>query len=78
MDPLLKGAVVRSGLDAAAIADAVVRLRAGRLVAIPTETVYGLAASTFDASAIARIYEFKGRPSDNPLIAHVADVEMAK
>ncbi len=78
MDPLLKGAVVRSGLDAAAIADAVVRLRAGRLVAIPTETVYGLAAPTLDEAAIARIYEFKGRPSDNPLIAHVADVEMAK
>ncbi len=78
MDPLLKGAVIRSGLDAAAVADAIVRLRAGRLVAIPTETVYGLAASTLDADAIARIYEFKGRPSDNPLIAHVADVEMAR
>jgi L-threonylcarbamoyladenylate synthase len=78
MDPLLKGAVVRSGMDPAVIADAIVRLRAGRLVAIPTETVYGLAAPTFDATAIARIYEYKGRPSDNPLIAHVADVEMAR
>ncbi len=78
MDPLLKGAVIRSGDDPAAMADAVVRLRAGRLVAIPTETVYGLAAPTFDAGAVARIYEFKGRPSDNPLIAHVADFAMAR
>ncbi len=78
MEPLLHGAVIRSGLDPAAIADAVVRLRAGRLVAIPTETVYGLAAPTLDPAAIARIYEFKGRPSDNPLIAHVSDVEMAR
>jgi len=77
-DPLLNGAVIRSGLDAAAVADALVRWRAGRLVAIPTETVYGLAAPTLDANAIGRIYDFKGRPSDNPLIAHVADVEMAR
>ncbi len=47
-------------------------LREGGLVAIPTETVYGLAANGLDAEAMGRIYEAKGRPSDNPLILHVA------
>lgn len=78
MDPTLAGAVIRAGGDPATIADAVVRLHAGRLVALPTETVYGLAAATFDPAAIARIYECKGRPGDNPLIAHVADLDMAR
>ena len=49
-------------------------LRAGRLVAFPTETVYGLGANALDAAAVARIYEAKGRPSYNPIIVHVADV----
>lgn len=48
-------------------------LRAGGLVAIPTETVYGLAADATDPEAIARIYEVKGRPTGHPLIVHVAD-----
>ena len=60
------------------IEDAVDRLRSGRLVGLPTETVYGLAAPTFDPVGIERIYECKGRPADNPLIAHAADVEMAR
>ena len=47
-------------------------LRRGGLVAFPTETVYGLGASGLDAAACARIYEAKGRPSDNPLILHVS------
>jgi L-threonylcarbamoyladenylate synthase len=51
-------------------------LRQGFLVAFPTETVYGLGASTFDANAIERIYRLKGRPSDNPLIAHVGDASL--
>lgn len=58
--------------DDHAIHAAVERLSTGRLVAFPTETVYGLGASTFDAGAIGRVYAMKGRPSDNPLIAHVA------
>lgn len=58
-------------VDAEAVRDAAARLAAGDLVAFPTETVYGLGAATFDANAIARIYALKGRPSDNPLIAHV-------
>ncbi len=52
-------------------------LRAGGLVAIPTETVYGLAADVSNGRAVAGIYEAKGRPSFNPLIAHVADMAMA-
>ncbi len=46
-------------------------LREGKLVIIPTETVYGLAANALDAEAVQRIFEAKGRPSDNPLIVHI-------
>ena len=53
-------------------------LRAGRLVAFPTETVYGLGANALDAEAVARIYAVKGRPATSPLIVHVASIEMAK
>ncbi|MEO1321848.1 MAG: L-threonylcarbamoyladenylate synthase [Pseudomonadota bacterium] len=52
-------------------------LRAGGLVAMPTETVYGLAADAANGEAVARLYAAKGRPSFNPLIAHVASFEMA-
>lgn len=51
-------------------------IRSGGLVAFPTETVYGLGANGLDAEACAKIYEAKGRPSDNPLILHVADRAM--
>ncbi|WOR15915.1 L-threonylcarbamoyladenylate synthase [Hyphomonas sp. FCG-A18] len=60
------------------IAKAANILRAGGLVAMPTETVYGLAADATNAQAIVRLYEAKGRPRFNPLIAHVADMEMAR
>lgn len=50
-------------------------LRAGELVAIPTETVYGLAANALDPTAVAAIFEAKGRPQDNPLIVHIADID---
>ena len=53
-------------------------LRAGEVVAFPTETVYGLGADTFNESAIKKVYQLKGRPSDNPLIAHVLDEKAAK
>lgn len=53
-------------------------LAAGELVAIPTETVYGLAANGFNEAAIAKIYEAKNRPQFNPLILHVANVEQAE
>ncbi len=53
-------------------------LRSGDLVLMPTETVYGLAADAANALAVAKVYEAKGRPSFNPLIAHVADVAAAR
>jgi L-threonylcarbamoyladenylate synthase len=53
-------------------------LRRGEVVALPTETVYGLAANALDAEAVARIYEVKGRPAHNPIIVHVADLDMAR
>ena len=53
-------------------------LRAGRLVAFPTETVYGLGANALDPAAVQRIFEVKGRPQTSPLIVHVANIEMAR
>lgn len=53
-------------------------LRAGGLVCFPTETVYGLGADALQGDAVARIFQAKGRPSNNPLIVHVADRERAK
>jgi L-threonylcarbamoyladenylate synthase len=53
-------------------------LRAGRLVAFPTETVYGLGANALDAEAVARIFAVKRRPATSPLIVHVASIEMAR
>ena len=53
-------------------------LRRGGLVAIPTETVYGLAADALDEAAVDGIFRAKGRPATNPLIVHVADVAMAR
>jgi L-threonylcarbamoyladenylate synthase len=50
-------------------------IRAGGLVAFPTETVYGLGANALDEAAAKKIYAAKGRPSDNPLIAHVSCLE---
>lgn len=63
--------------DASVIEEAAAILRAGGLVAMPTETVYGLAARALDARALAKIFEAKGRPATHPLIAHVADARGA-
>lgn len=57
---------------------AVTAIRAGGIVAVPTETVYGLAADARDGAAVARIYAAKGRPSFNPLIVHVPDLAAAE
>ena len=62
----------------AAVARAADLLRAGQLVALPTETVYGLAANALDARAVRRIYEAKGRPAHNPIIVHVNSRAMAR
>jgi L-threonylcarbamoyladenylate synthase len=64
--------------DALAVADAATRLREGEIVAIPTETVYGLAGDASNAGAVAKIYAAKGRPDFNPLIVHVPDVAAAE
>lgn len=62
----------------AAVREAVALLKDGQLVALPTETVYGLAANALDRGAVARIFEAKGRPSTNPIIVHVAGREQAR
>lgn len=64
--------------DAAGIAAAAALLRAGKPIAVPTETVYGLAARADSADAVAAIYAAKGRPSFNPLIVHVAGAEQGE
>ena len=65
-------------LFAAAVKRATELLRAGEVVALPTETVYGLAANALDEKAVAKIFQIKGRPAHNPIIVHVAGNEMAK
>ncbi|HAR92231.1 MAG TPA: threonylcarbamoyl-AMP synthase, partial [Eubacterium sp.] len=67
-------------VDAANIDETVIEkaadiIKNGGLVAFPTETVYGLGANALDADASKKIYEAKGRPSDNPLIAHIASLD---
>lgn len=64
--------------DAASIADAARILAAGGLVSFPTETVYGLGADATNGRAVAGLYQAKGRPAFNPLIAHVADATAAR
>lgn len=61
------------GVDDAAVERAAEALAAGELVAFPTETVYGLGARADSAEAVAKVFALKGRPSDHPLIVHVAD-----
>ena len=62
-------------IDANVIERAAEIIKNGGLVAFPTETVYGLGANALDAEASKKIYEAKGRPSDNPLIAHIASID---
>ncbi|HSI50102.1 MAG TPA: L-threonylcarbamoyladenylate synthase [Ideonella sp.] len=69
---------ILQGGDPAAITLAAQRLAAGELVALPTETVYGLGARADKPAAVARIFAAKGRPSDHPLIVHVPDVAAAQ
>lgn len=73
----ISNALVSASQDGA-IARAVEKLLAGELVAVPTETVYGLAADATNSVAVQKIYQTKGRPSFNPLICHVSSVAMAK
>src|ERR1035441_8650365 len=62
----------------AAVKRATELLRAGEVVALPTETVYGLAANALDEKAVTKIFRIKDRPANNPIIVHIASVEMAK
>ncbi len=73
-----KSATERLAADGAGIACAAVLLRGGGLVALPTETVYGLAARADSEAAVARIYAAKARPGFNPLIVHVASLAQAE
>ena len=67
------GGAILSNCSADAIALAAEKLRAGGLVAFPTETVYGLGADASNPEAVARIYQVKGRPHDHPVIVHLSD-----
>src|SRR6185503_7170157 len=64
--------------DSVSVQQAAALIRAGKLVAFPTETVYGLGANALDAAAVERIFAAKGRPRTSPLIVHVASPEMAR
>lgn len=67
--------MILDGRDPASVQRAAEALRAGQLLGLPTETVYGLAADAGQDAAVAQIFTAKGRPSDHPLIVHVADVQ---
>ena len=69
--------LLRFGITPGQLAYAAALLRDGRLIAFPTETVYGLGANALDAAAVERIYQAKGRPHSSPIIVHVSDLEMA-
>lgn len=71
-------AMTLRAFDPSALRDAVAALSAGSLVAFPTETVYGLGADAISDVAVAKIFAAKGRPQNNPLIVHVADLAMAE
>lgn len=62
--------------DHQGVEQAAALLRAGGVVAIPTETVYGLAANAYDGGAVEKIFQAKGRPMDNPLIVHISEFDM--
>ncbi len=64
--------------DGDGIARAAALLRQGEIIALPTETVYGIAADARNGRAVAKIFEAKGRPQDNPLIVHIDDIKMLK
>jgi len=79
MSPRIRFATTQiRAYDRASLAEAAALIRAGEPVAVPTETVYGLAADATSEAAVAQIYAAKGRPAFNPLIIHVADVAMAR
>ena len=76
METIIKK-IDKNQIDEDAIREAGEILREGGLVAFPTETVYGLGANALDEEAAKKTYEAKGRPSDNPLIVHIARAVLA-
>lgn len=66
--------IIINGAESELFDAAAKALKKGRLVAFPTETVYGLGANALDPKAVEKIYEVKGRPSDNPLIVHISEI----
>lgn len=75
----MKTEIVRVSLESEEILNKAAKLiREGQLVAIPTETVYGLGASAYDSEACKKIFEAKGRPGDNPLIVHIKEPKQAE
>lgn len=75
MKTIIKKITDEFNINNEVIKEAAEIIRKGGLVAFPTETVYGLGGDAFDETAASRIYEAKGRPSDNPLIIHISDVK---
>ena len=69
---------MRTAFTTQSLFDAAQAIRAGKLVSFPTETVYGLGADATNDRAVAQIYEAKGRPSFNPLIAHITSMVQAR
>ena len=67
--------MILDGRDPASVQHAAEALRAGELLGLPTETVYGLAADADQDAAVAQIFTAKGRPGDHPLIVHLADAQ---
>ena len=67
---------LREKIDDEKIKEAAEAIKEGKLVLFPTETVYGLGANGLDENAVKKIFEAKGRPSDNPLIVHISSIEM--
>ena len=71
----MKTSILSPQLDKDAVRIAADLIRRGEVVGIPTETVYGLAASALNGEAVTKIFRAKGRPQDNPLIVHIADFD---
>src|SRR5689334_16108168 len=69
---------INAGPDSETIQRAAALIRSGKLVAFPTETVYGLGANALDPEAVARIFRVKGRPATSPLIVHIHSRESAR
>lgn len=78
MDLMQDQAPVKTAIDAEEIKSAATLLKAGQLVAFPTETVYGLGCDASNLDALARLYRVKGRPGNHPVIVHLASVEQLK